>query len=165
MKALGIFGLSLLAAPAPADPFEEFGTAMKYGLPAAAAFCALEEDRIGDFAVRGLVQAGIVLALKEWMDEMPIAMRPSGEGRGFPSGHSAAAAFGAADLAGKCFDDSPAAGLGSYALAGLTAASRVHAGEHDLKQVMSGALIGFSFGAASFGIGREEVRFSIGLRF
>ncbi|WP_246448783.1 hypothetical protein [Paracoccus amoyensis] len=47
----------------------------------------------------------------------------------------------------------------------LTDWSRVHAGEHTVPQVMSGALIGFSFGAASFGIGSEEVSFSVGMRF
>ena len=30
------------AAPAQADPFEDFGTAMKYGLPLAAAACAAD---------------------------------------------------------------------------------------------------------------------------
>ena len=42
-----------LALPAAADPFENFGTAMKYGLPLAAAACAVDQDRIEDFAVHG----------------------------------------------------------------------------------------------------------------
>lgn len=154
-----------LALPAAADPFEEFGTAMKYGLPAAAALCAARDDRLEDFAVRGLVQVAVVLALKHWTEDWPAGRRPSGEGRGFPSGHTASAAFGAADLAGKCFADRPAAGAALYGAAALTAASRVHAGEHTPAQVGAGMLIGIGFGAASFGIGSEGASFSLGMRF
>jgi membrane-associated phospholipid phosphatase len=154
-----------VSGTAAADPFEDFGTAMKYGLPAAAAVCAARDDRLEDFAVRGLLQAAVVLALKSWTDDLPIGRRPSGEGRGFPSGHSAAAAFGAADLAGKCFEDDVAAGAALYGAAGLTAASRVHSGAHTPAQAMTGALVGFTFGAASFGMGDEGAHFSIGLSF
>lgn len=154
-----------LAQPAAADPFEDFGTAMKYGLPLAAAVCAARDDRLEDFAVRGALQTVLVLGLKTWLDGTPVSVRPNGEGKGFPSGHSAAAAFGAADLAGKCFPDDRAAGIGLYGAAGLTAASRVHAGEHTAQQALTGALIGFSFGAADFGIGTEGASFSVGMRF
>lgn len=159
-------GLSLaLLQPVAADPLERFGTAMKYGLPLAAAVCAADEDRLEDFAVRGVLQSVIVWGMKTYFDGQPIARRPSGEGRGFPSGHTAAAFFGASDLAGKCFEDDPAAGAALYSAAGLTGWSRLHAGEHTPRQVWTGALIGFSFGAASFGIGSEGASFSVGLRF
>ncbi|WP_240643697.1 phosphatase PAP2 family protein [Paracoccus siganidrum] len=162
----GLAALPLLAGGvATADPLEDFGTAMKYGLPLAAAVCAADQSRLEDFAVRGLLQAALVLALKSGLEDAPVARRPSGEGRGFPSGHSAAAAFGAADLAGKCFEDEAAAGAAAYGAAGLTAYSRVHAGQHTPAQAMAGALIGFSFGAASFGIGTEGASFSVGLTF
>lgn len=164
-KALPAAFLAMAAPSVAADPFEDFGTAMKYGLPLAAAVCAARDDRLEDFAVRGAVQAAVVLGLKTWLDGTPVSVRPTGEGKGFPSGHSAAAAFGAADLAGKCFPDDRAAGIGLYGAAGLTAASRVHAGEHTVPQALAGALIGFSLGAADFGIGTEGAGFSIGLRF
>ena len=40
-----------LMAPAPggADPLEGFGTVMKYGMPLAAAACAVDQDRFGEF--------------------------------------------------------------------------------------------------------------------
>ncbi|TRW96948.1 phosphatase PAP2 family protein [Paracoccus sp. M683] len=138
---------------------------MKYGLPLAAAVCAERDDRLEDFAVRGVLQAAIVWGLKEYFDGSPLSRRPSGEGKGFPSGHTAAAFFGASDLAGKCVEDDRAAGAALYGAAGLTGWSRVHAGEHTVPQVMSGALIGISFGAASFGFGTDEVGFSWGMRF
>lgn len=138
---------------------------MKYGLPLAAAICAHRDHRLEDLALRGVVQAGIVWGLKHALDGQPISRRPSGEGLGFPSGHSAAAFFGASDLAGKCFEDDPAAGVAGYAAAGVTGWSRVHAGQHTPQQVWAGSLIGFSIGAASFGIGGEDVRFSVGMRF
>lgn len=166
MKAMVLAGLCGTATlPAAADPFEDFGTAMKYGLPAVAAVCAARDDRLEDFAVRGLLHVAVVVALKSWTDGSPISRRPSGEGSGFPSGHASSASFGAADLAGKCFDDEPLAGAAAYGAAGLATASRVHAGEHTAQQAMTGALIGFSFGAASFGIGGEGAEFSIGMRF
>lgn len=154
-----------LIQPAAADPVEQFGTAMKYGLPLAAAVCAERDDRLEDFAVRGLLNAAIVWGLKEYFDGTPLSRRPSGEGKGFPSGHTAAAFFGASDLAGKCFEDDRAAGAALYGAAGFTGWSRVHAGEHTVPQVMSGALIGISFGAASFGIGSQGVGFEMGMRF
>lgn len=166
MRALIV--LSLLSVPptvTTADPFEDFGTAMKYGLPLAAAVCAADQGRFEDFAVRGALQAVVVLGLKTWLDGEPISMRPSGEGRGYPSGHTAAAFFGASDLAGKCFEDDRAAGAALYGAAGATGLSRVHADEHTVQQVMTGALIGFSFGAANFGIGSEGASFSVGMRF
>ena len=158
---------AVLACPtgAAADPLTQFGTGMKYGLPLAAAVCAADQDRLGDFALRGILQAGIVWGMKQVFDARPIGRRPSGEGKGFPSGHSAAAFFGAADLAGKCFDDQPWAGAAAYGAAGLTGWSRIEAGEHTPRQVLGGALIGFGFGAASFGIGPEGAGLSVGLRF
>lgn len=164
-KLSGLLLAATLALPASADPFENFGTAMKYGLPLAAAVCAERDGRLEDFAVRGVLQAAIVWGMKEYFDGSPISRRPSGEGKGFPSGHTAAAFFGASDLAGKCFADDRAAGAALYGAAGATGWSRVHAGEHTVQQAMSGALIGFTFGAASFGIGSDEVSFNIGMRF
>lgn len=161
----GLLALALTAAPAAADPFEQFGTAMKYGLPLAAAACAADQDRLEDFAIRGLLQAALVWGMKSWFDGEPLSRRPSGEGRGFPSGHTASAFFGASDLAGKCFSDKPLAGAAAYGAAGLTGWSRIHAGEHSAPQVWTGALIGLSFGAASFGIGTDGASFSVGLRF
>lgn len=154
-----------MALPARAEPLEQFGTAMKYGLPLAAAVCAADQGRLEDFAVRGAVQMALVWGLKEIFDGQPIGRRPTGAGKGFPSGHTASAFFGAADLAGKCVQDEPAAGALAYGAAGLTGWSRVEAGEHTVPQVMSGALIGFSFGAASFGIGSDSVSFSVGMKF
>ena len=163
LTAVGL--AATLVHPAAADPFEDFGTAMKYSLPLAAAACAVRDDRLEDFAVRGVLQAAVVWGLKAWLDGTPLSVRPNGDGKGFPSGHSAAAAFGAADLAGKCFPDDRAAGIGLYGAAGLTAASRVHAGDHTPQQALTGALIGFSFGAADFGIGTDGASFSVGMRF
>lgn len=161
-----IVGLTcMLAVPAGADGLERFGTTMKYALPLAAAVCAADQDRLEDFAVRGALQAAVVLGLKAVFDGSPLGTRPTGEGRGFPSGHSAAAGFGAADLAGKCWEDDPALGAAAYGAAGLTAFSRVQAGEHTADQALAGALIGISFGAASFGIGSEVAAISFGLRF
>ena len=153
------------AGQGAADPFEQFGTGMKYGLPLAAAVCAERDGRLKDLAVRGVLQAALVWGLKEYFDGQAISQRPSGGGRGFPSGHTAAAFFGAADLAGKCFKDDPAAGAVAYGAAGVTGWSRMRAHAHTPQQVWTGGLIGFSLGAADFGIGTDGVRFKVGMRF
>lgn len=165
MRIAATLCAAMLALPATADPFEQFGTAMKYGLPLAAAACAVDQDRGEDFAVRAVLQGALVLAMKRYYDGQPISRRPSGEGEGFPSGHTAAAFFGAADLAGKCFDDQPEAGALAYGAAVATGISRIHAGEHTSQQVWAGGLIGFSFGAANFGIGTDGASFSVGMKF
>jgi len=162
---LAAFACVIAATPVNADGLESFGTTMKYGLPLAAAICAADQRRLEDFAVRGALQALVVLGLKTVFDGSTLGVRPTGEGRGFPSGHSAAAGFGAADLAGKCWKDEPAWGAAAYGAAGLTAYSRVASGAHTTDQAIAGALIGISFGAASFGIGSEGVSFNFGMRF
>ena len=63
MRAAAILCAAALAAPASADPFEQFGTAMKYGLPLAAAVCAVDQDRAEDFALRGSLQTALVWAI------------------------------------------------------------------------------------------------------
>lgn len=165
LLALGPLGTS----PASADPLTQFGTAMKYGLPAAAAICAIDQGRFEDFALRAAVQGGVVLALKSWFDGTDLGRRPTGAGRdagrGFPSGHAAAAGFGAGDLAGNCLDDQPEGAALIYGAAGLASYSRVEAGAHTPAQAMAGTLIGVSFGAASFGIGGAGAGFQLGLRF
>ncbi|WBU62721.1 phosphatase PAP2 family protein [Paracoccus aerodenitrificans] len=164
MKIAALLAGIGLAGPVHADAFENFGTGMKYGLPLAAAICAERQDRLEDLAVRGALQAALVLAMKHYIDG-PVSVRPGGGGEGFPSGHSSAAFFGASDLAGKCFDDQPEAGAAAYGAAALTGWSRVHAGEHTPQQVWAGTLIGLSLGAADFGIGTEGAAFSFGLKF
>lgn len=48
--------------------------------------------------------------------------------------------------------------------AGLAAASRDHAGDHTVRQALTGALIGFGFRAARFGIGTDGASFGVGMR-
>ncbi|WP_299359495.1 phosphatase PAP2 family protein [uncultured Paracoccus sp.] len=141
----------MVTTPAAADPFEQFGTAMKYGLPLAAAACAVDRDRLPDFALRGGLQVALVLALKHSVVG-PLGQRPGGGGGGFPSGHAAAAGFGAADLARHCVRDSDAARIGLLGAALLAAASRVDADEHTPAQAAAGSAIGVALGASSFGL-------------
>lgn len=145
------------ATPVHADPFEDFGTVMKYGLPLAAAVCAAEQDRLADFALRGGLQVGIVLGLKRKVGA-PLGIRPTGLDEGFPSGHAASAAFGAGDLAAHCVDGNEAAQAGLVAAGLLASASRVHAGEHTPAQAAAGTAIGLVLGASEIGF-RIDAKF------
>lgn len=137
--------------PAAADPFENFGTAMKYGLPLAAAVCAVDQDRFPDFALRGGLQVALVLGLKRTIDGK-LGQRPGGAAGGFPSGHAASAAFGAADLARHCVDDNDAARIGLIGAALLASASRVDADEHTPAQAAAGSAIGLTLGGSTIGL-------------
>lgn len=139
-----LFPLAILAgtaAPVSAQVVvrpDHFGDAMQYLLPAAAAAITLHHDDMD-----GLRQLGLSAALSQGTTEVLKAVanspRPDGSGRGFPSGH-VSIAFASASYVHQRY------GVGSavpmYALAGLTAASRVSTHHHFTKDVVAGALIG-----------------------
>ncbi|WP_254367951.1 phosphatase PAP2 family protein [Paracoccus sp. Z118] len=151
MLAAALAAGLIASSPIGADPLEDFGTVMKYGLPLVAAACAVDQDRFGDFALRGGLQVGLVLGLKKTVGA-PLGIRPRGMGEGFPSGHAASAAFGAADLASKCVDGNAGAQAGLIAAALLASFSRVDAGEHTPAQAAAGTAIGLILGASEIGL-------------
>jgi len=84
----------------------------------------------------------VIQGLKYGLGDAAINDRPIGQSHGFPSGHTAAAASGATDLALHCAPGDRAVAAASAAAIALVAGSRVGADEHTVLQVVAGAALG-----------------------
>lgn len=130
---------TVLAAPsARADDIETAGDVLQYGVPAIAlGTSVLLRDWQGTRQLLGTAVAAEawVWTLKWTVDEK----RPSGGGHGFPSGHSATAAFGAAYVHqryGLLY------ALPLYGATGFVGWSRYHARAHRPLDIVAGTAIG-----------------------
>lgn len=142
--AVTALATGLASPPASAgDGFEQAGDVLRWVLPAAAAGCAWQQDRLASYAVGFGTAVAATEGLKRGLGDAGINERPNGESEGFPSGHAVTAFSGAGDLMLNCAPGNPwvAAAAGGAALA--VAASRLDADEHDLLQVAAGAALGF----------------------
>lgn len=80
---------------------------------------------------------------KAALGDAPINQRPSGGDKGFPSAHTAAAAFGASSLVNDCISTHPTAKAVTVIAAAFVGASRIDARKHDIWQVLAGGLLGW----------------------
>lgn len=136
--------LLAVAQPAQADDrFTKFGDIMQFALPLAAMTCAVRQGRAGETALGYAVQAAAVHGSKAILRDARLNQRPDGSGHGFPSGHSASAMFGAANLAQFCYKDNPAMQFATYSLALAVGLSRIDADRHTPLQVAAGLAVGF----------------------
>ena len=143
---LALIAPVLLAAALPAhadERFERFGDALQIALPLAALACAANQGRAGETVLGFAAQAAVVNGSKAALRDAQINQRPDGTGRGFPSGHSAAAMFGAANLAHFCYQGRPALQFASYSLAIAVGLSRMDANRHTPFQVAAGLAVGY----------------------
>jgi len=132
------------ALPAQADDrFAKFGDALQIALPLAALSCAVNQGRAGETVLGFAAQAVAVNGSKAALRDARINQRPDGAGRGFPSGHSASAMYGAANLAKFCYQGRPALQFASYSLALAVGLSRLDADRHTPLQVAAGLAVGY----------------------
>lgn len=117
---------------------DRFGDAMRVMLPAAAAaltFAKGDSEGFREWAYTTVLAAGATEGLKYAVH----SKGPDGSEHAFPSGHTAMA-FSAASFVHERY------GLGSalpmYALAAVTAYTRVHTHHHSVRDVVGGALVG-----------------------
>jgi membrane-associated phospholipid phosphatase len=119
------------------------GSALQVVLPLVALGCAATRgetmDSLGRFAV---LQIGIK-GPKQVIGEQPISVRPDGGDRGFPSGHTAVATFGAVQIIRQCAALHPVTRAAAVAAAAFTGGSRIEAGRHSLWQTMVGGVWGW----------------------
>lgn len=120
------------------------GDALQVVLPLAALACAAAQGEglaiLGRYVV---LEVGIKTP-KLTLGDHPMNMRPDGGGRGFPSGHTAAATFGAVHLLHHCARLHPATKGLALLGAAFTGGSRIEAGRHTLWQTIAGALWGWA---------------------
>ena len=102
-RAIAVLAALALAPAAEAgDAFTALGDALEIALPLAAAACAAHQHRLGGYVAGFAAQTAVTQGLKYGLGDSPINERPNGVSHGFPSGHTAAAASGATDLAAHC---------------------------------------------------------------
>jgi membrane-associated phospholipid phosphatase len=83
--------------------------------------------------------------------------RPNGSYKGFPSGHTAAAFYGASYLSRRCVRTRGQKAL-LFGLAAFVGGSRIHADKHTAAQVVAGALVGLMFDNVAIGFQDNRVR-------
>lgn len=162
-KFVGLFIAAALLAPfsAQADQdFTRFGDVMQIALPLAAFACAVPQDRAIETASGYFLQALVVRSSKHALGNAALNQRPDGTGRGFPSGHTTSAMYGATNLAEKCYPDRPLLRAASYGMALAVGLSRIDADRHTAAQVAAGMLLGYSVNGLSIDI--QDKSFSIG---
>ena len=149
MRQTGLAVLAALVAAAGMEPaaagddFEQVGDVLRWALPAAAAGCAWQQDRLASYAVGFGTAVAVTEGLKRGLGDAGINERPNGESEGFPSGHAVTAFSGAGDLMLHCAPGNPWVAATAGGAAVLVAASRLDSDEHDLLQVVAGAALGF----------------------
>jgi membrane-associated phospholipid phosphatase len=135
--------LALSVAVAVPDT-RRIGDTLQVVLPLMALGCAAAKGEAGPLVGRYLVlEAGIKIP-KAALGDAPVNRRPDGGGRGFPSGHTAAATFGAAHLIVQCVGAHPGVRGALLLGAAFTGGSRIEAGRHTLWQTTAGALWGWA---------------------
>lgn len=124
---------------------ESYGTTLQVTLPLAGLGCAAASGSLPSYLLRygGLWVS--VKASKRGLGDAEINRRPSGGYRGFPSGHTASAVFGASSLVHACLEHAPLLKTAIVLGAGFSGASRIEAGRHTIWQVLAGAILALAF--------------------
>ena len=140
----GILLATLALVVASAAPnAERIGDRLQIALPVLGLGCAVLTGGAGEYLLRYGLGTALVHGIRAGLGRRPLNTRPNGGGNGFPSGHSAAAAYGASALVYRCVTKSPLVQGLVIIAAGFTGASRIEAGAHDIWQVLAGVLIGW----------------------
>lgn len=134
--------LSLLATRPGA---ERYGDNLQIALPLAGLGCAALTGNAGPYFARFAGMWLTLHATKRGLGDRQINERPGGGHQGFPSGHTAAAAFGAAALAQECVAHAPLLRTAVVVAAGYVGASRIEARRHDIWQVLAGVILALAF--------------------
>lgn len=120
------------------------GDALQVVLPLVALGCAATRgEAVGVLGRFVVLQVGIK-GPKYLLVESPISRRPDGGGKGFPSGHTAAATFGALQTIKQCAALHPVTHGVAIMAAAITGGSRIESGRHSLWQVTAGAIWGWA---------------------
>ena len=122
---------------------ERIGDRFQITLPLFALACAAAEGRAVQLVGRYVLLEVFIKTPKHTLGMTPINVRPNGKDAGFPSGHTAVATFGATALVQSCLKDSPSAQAVAIMAAGFTGASRISSDNHNIWQVLAGAILGF----------------------
>lgn len=138
-----VLGVAALVVMISGRDAEKLGDSLQIALPLFALACAATSGQTVQFFGRYLLLETAIKTPKFTLGDAAINQRPHGGSKGFPSGHTAAASFGATALVQGCLKSSPPAQAVAIMGAGFTGTSRVDAGAHTIWQVLAGAIIGW----------------------
>lgn len=134
------------------------GSGLQVILPLIALGCAVTQGETVEIVGRFVVLQIGIKGPKYVMGESPVSQRPDGGDRGFPSGHTAVATFGAMQLIKHCAALHPVTRAAAVAAAAVTGGSRIEAGRHSLWQTMAGAFWGWAVACLSLSALRRAGR-------
>ncbi|MEM6609741.1 MAG: phosphatase PAP2 family protein [Pseudomonadota bacterium] len=126
------------------------GDTLQVTLPLTGLTCAIATGQGVRYTGRYIAVTVMMQSSKHGLGETEINARPNGGYHGMPSGHTTAAAFGAAGMAQHCLAGNPPAQVMAGMAAGLVGGSRIEVGAHDVWQVMAGAILGWVGQVAAF---------------
>jgi hypothetical protein len=133
-----MFAVVLLTPPNA----ERYGDRLQVALPIIAWGCAATRNNGKELFVRFAAMFTVLHGSKQLLGDLPINARPNGGSQGFPSGHTAAATFGASALANECLAKNPVARTIVIFAGAYVGASRMAVNKHDIFQVFAGAILG-----------------------
>lgn len=144
------------------DNFTKAGDIFQIILPGAAMICSGMNHNFKSTGLRFVEQGLVIKASKQLLGHTSINQRPNGNWNGFPSGHTAAAFYGASYLSRKCTKTTGGKIL-VWSLATMVGASRVHGDNHTVGQVIAGALVGVAFDRVK--VSFTDKRVKVGWRY
>lgn len=142
LRGAAVIAILVATALFSAPKAQRIGDNLQIALPLAAWGCAAVNGRGAEFFGRYAVMFLGAHAVKIGLGPVPMNIRPSGGGHGFPSAHSSTASLGATTLVRECLMRHPLAQGAAIVAAGFTGASRIEANAHDIWQVLAGWLWG-----------------------
>lgn len=124
---------------------ERYGDTLQIALPIAGLGCALAGGGSGAYFKRFAGMWVTMRGTKIALGDAAINARPTGGDRGFPSGHTAAATFGASALVNTCLANAPLFQTVVIVAAAFVGGSRIDQGRHNVWQVLAGAILAILF--------------------
>lgn len=121
---------------------EHYGDRIQWVLPTVALGCTVVNGTAAEYLGRFLIFEVILQGFKNGLGDAPINQRPSGGDRGFPSGHTSAAVFGASNLVSECIEKNYWVKAAVIVAAGFVGSSRIEAEKHNIWQVLAGVFLG-----------------------
>jgi membrane-associated phospholipid phosphatase len=142
LRGLIVIAMIGLVVLTTAPKVEKYGDNLQIALPLLAWGCEIANGAGLEYLGRYAVLFSGIHSIKNLLGDAEINQRPRGGGRGFPSGHTATAVFGASSLVSSCLVSNPVARMVVIVAAGFTGTSRVDVQAHTIWQVLAGAIWG-----------------------
>jgi hypothetical protein len=122
---------------------ERVGDKLQVALPLLGFGCSIVNGQAFEYFSRFVVMEIVLHGSKNALGDMPINQRPSGGDRGFPSGHTTAATFGASALIHDCITSNAYVKGAVVLAAAFVGGSRIEAERHTTLQVVAGVFWGW----------------------